>query len=153
MVAGSKIYPATARVPKISPKFAPAGRLIPKSKSLKTGGAGALFEAKLRKICTTQPKSLKQGGLGTFFEVQTAFCLASEKNSRRCKMSGRCQSSYMPDLKRVGNDAFYVAGAMISCFEMLMFQASDAQSVERLPEVLLSRDHFVWLLQEFVCFG
>ena len=36
------------------------------------------------------------------------------------------------DLKRVRNDAFRVAGAMILRFAMSMFEASDAESVEGL---------------------
>ena len=36
------------------------------------------------------------------------------------------------DLKRLRNDAFRVAGAMISCFLLSMFEASDAESVEGL---------------------
>ena len=36
------------------------------------------------------------------------------------------------DLKRFRNDAFRVAGAMILRFVMSMFEASDAESVERL---------------------
>ena len=36
------------------------------------------------------------------------------------------------DLKRVGNDAFRVAGAVISCFVMSMFEGSDAESLEGL---------------------
>ena len=36
------------------------------------------------------------------------------------------------DLKRVRNNAFRVAGAVISCFAMSMFEASDAESAERL---------------------
>ena len=36
------------------------------------------------------------------------------------------------DLKRLRNDAFRVAGAMILCFAMSMFEASDAESVEGL---------------------
>ena len=36
------------------------------------------------------------------------------------------------DLKRLRNDAFRVASAMISCFVMSMFEASDAESVEEL---------------------
>ena len=36
------------------------------------------------------------------------------------------------DFKRVRNDAFRVAGAMISCSVMSMFEASDAESVEGL---------------------
>ena len=38
----------------------------------------------------------------------------------------------MVDLKGVRNDAFWVAGAGISCFAWLMFPASDAESVEGL---------------------
>ena len=34
------------------------------------------------------------------------------------------------DLKRLRNDAFRVAGAMILCFVMSMFEAPDAESVE-----------------------
>ena len=36
------------------------------------------------------------------------------------------------DLKRLGNDAFRVAGARISCFAMSMVEAPDAESVEGL---------------------
>ena len=38
----------------------------------------------------------------------------------------------MVDLKRLGNDAFRVAGARISCFATSMVEASDAESVEGL---------------------
>ena len=46
---------AKDRLPKMSTKFAPRlrARAIWKSKSLKTGGVGALFEVGLTKICTT----------------------------------------------------------------------------------------------------
>ena len=46
---------AKDRLPKMSTKFAPRlrARAIRTSKSLKTGGVGALFEVELRKICTT----------------------------------------------------------------------------------------------------
>ena len=46
---------AKDRLPKMSTKFAPRlrARAIWKSKSLKTGGVGALLEVDLRKICTT----------------------------------------------------------------------------------------------------
>ena len=36
------------------------------------------------------------------------------------------------DLKRLGNDAFCMAGARILCFAMSMVEASDAESVEGL---------------------
>ena len=62
------------------------------------------------------------------------------------------------DLKRLRNDAFRVAGAMISGFVMSMFEVSDAESVEGLQifhvtGVLLCSDHFAWQLQDFVCLG
>ena len=46
---------AKDRLPKMSTKFAPRlrARAIRKSKSLKTGGVGALFEVELDEICTT----------------------------------------------------------------------------------------------------
>ena len=46
---------AKDRLPKMSTKFAPRlrARAIWKSKSLKTGGGGALLEVELRKNCTT----------------------------------------------------------------------------------------------------
>ena len=46
---------AKDRLPKMSKKFAPRlrARALRKSKSLKTGGIGALFEVQVGKICTT----------------------------------------------------------------------------------------------------
>ena len=49
-----------------------------------------------------------------------------------------------------------LSGAGISCFEISMSEASDAEAVERLQkcckfnatEVLLCREHFAWQLQE-----
>ena len=47
------------------------------------------------------------------------------------------------DLKKLHNDAFRVAGAMISCFVKSMFEASDAETVEgcksHATETLLTR--------------
>ena len=73
---------AKDRVPKISTKFAPRlrARAIWKSKSLKTGGVGALLEVDLDKICTTPAResdsevkivtSLKTGMIGALLEVE-----------------------------------------------------------------------------------
>ena len=49
---------AKDRLPKMSTIFAPRlrARAIRKSKSLKTGGAGALLEVGVRKICATPPR-------------------------------------------------------------------------------------------------
>ena len=54
-VSSEKRGGAEARLPKMSRKFAPRlrARAIWKSKSLKTGGVGALLAVELRKICTT----------------------------------------------------------------------------------------------------
>ena len=53
--SGPKNGSAKDRLPKMSTKFAPRLRAgaIWKSTSLKAGGAGALLEVELRKICTT----------------------------------------------------------------------------------------------------
>ena len=78
--------------------------------------------------------------LGTFLEVESAFCVAGAGISTGCKIRGQAQEfvrvaktlAGVVDLKRVGNDAFRVAGAVISRFVMSMFEASDAESVEGL---------------------
>ena len=63
------------------------------------------------------------------------------------------------DLKSVRNDAFRMAGARISWSVMSMFEASDAESVEKLQILyygnvtLQGSFQFAWQLQEFVCLG
>ena len=67
------------------------------------------------------------------------FCVAGAGISTRSKIRGRRRSSGVAktlagvvDLKRLRNDAFRVAGAVISRFVMPMFEGSDAESVEGL---------------------
>ena len=54
-------------------------------------------------------------------------CVAGAGVCEGCKNVGR-----RGGFEGLRNDAFCVAGAMISCFVMSMFEASDAESVERL---------------------
>ena len=71
---------AKERLPKMSTKFAPRlrARAIRTSKSLKTGGVGALLEVELDKICTPRlrarairkSKWLKTGMFGAVLEVE-----------------------------------------------------------------------------------
>ena len=62
---------AEDRVPKISTKFAPRlrARAIWKSKSLKTGGVGALLEVDIDKICTTPARE------SDFYEKKAPRCM------------------------------------------------------------------------------
>ena len=62
-VSSEKRGGAKARLPKTSTKFAPRlrARAIWKSKSLKTGGVGALLEVELTKICTTRVRDVFGG--------------------------------------------------------------------------------------------
>ena len=130
-------------------KFAPRlrARTIWKSKSLKRGRFGALLEVELRKICTT-PAGENE------FEIKIVKNWRSRDvfGGWKCVSSGRrrdfdtLQNTWQAqefvrvaktlagvvDLKRVWNDAFRVAGAVILRFVMSMFEASDAESVEGL---------------------
>ena len=100
----------------------------------------AKIAPRLRARAIWKSKSLKHQVLGTFLEVESAFCVAGAGISTRCKIRGRRRSSWGLQkrwqawwiLKRVWNDAFHVAGALISRFVMSMFEASDAESVEGL---------------------
>ena len=127
---------AEARVPKISTKFAPRLRVraIWKSKSLKTGRPGALLEVDLDKICTivknwrsrdvfSGSKSVSRGRRKDFDTLQNTW--QAQEFVRVAKtLAG------VVDLKRLRNNAFRVAGAMISRFVMSMFEALDAETVE-----------------------
>ena len=163
-----------------STKFAPRlrARAIWKSKSLKTGGVGALLEVDIDKICTTPAresdlyeKKAPRCMFGALLEVElpkicTTPARANDlevkivKNWRsrdvfwgsKCVSRGRrrdfdtLQNTWQAqefvrvaktlagvgDLKRVWNDAFRVAGAVISGFVMSMFEASDTETVEGL---------------------
>ena len=68
------------------------------------------------------------------FKLHLVWQVQGFRRVARCVASaGRgLQKRWQAWWKRVHNDAFRVAGAMISCFVNSMFQALDAQSVERL---------------------
>ena len=118
-----------------------------KSKSLKIDRFGALLEFEVGKICTTparendlEIKIVKTPGARTTFWGSKCF------SRGRCRDFDTFQNAWQAqefvrvaktlagvvDLKRLGNDAFRVAGARISCFAMAMVEASDAESVEGL---------------------
>ena len=108
---------------------------------------GALLEVELRKICTTPAH-----------ESDSEVKIVKNWRSRdvfwgsKCVLRGRCRDfdtlqntwqaqefvrvaktlAGVGDLKRVWNDAFRVAGAVISRFVMSMFEASVAETVEGL---------------------
>ena len=134
-----------------SPKFAPRlrARMIWKSKSLKTEGAGALLEVEVAKICTTparendlEIKIVKTPGSRTTFWGSKRFSRGRRRDFDFDTFQNAWQAqefvrvaktlTSVVDLKRLRNDAFRVAGARISRFAMSMFEASDAESVEGL---------------------
>ena len=55
------------------------------------------------------------------------------------------------DLKRIRNDAFRVAGAVISRFVMSMFEASDAESVEGLHNFMSRKCYFAVIISRGSC--
>ena len=99
------------------PKFAPRlrARAIWKSKSLKTDGLGTFFE--LGSKCVSRGRRRDFDTLHNTWQAQEFVRVAKT-------LAG------VVDLKRVRNNAFRVAGAMISRFVMSMFEASDAETVE-----------------------
>ena len=130
-------------------KFAPRLRAttIWKSKSFKTDGLGALLEVEVGKICTTparesdlEIKTVKPSGSRTTFWNSKCFSRGRRRDFDMFQNAWQAQEfvrvaktlAGVGDLKRLRNDGFRVAGAMISCFVMSMFEASDAESVERL---------------------
>ena len=140
---------AEARVPKISTKFAPRlrARAIWTSKSLKTGMPGALLEVDIDKICTTparesdlEVKIVKTPGARDVFWRWKCVSRGRRRDFDTLQNTWQAQEfvrvaktlAGVVDLKRVWNDAFRVAGAVISRFVMSMFEAFDAESVEGL---------------------
>ena len=132
-----------------SAKFAPRlrARMIWKSKSLKTGGARALLEVEVAKICTTparesdsEVKIVKAPGARDVFGGSKSVSRGRRRDFDTLQNTWQAQEfvrvaktlAGVGDVKRLRNDAFRVAGAMISCFVMSMFEASDAESVEGL---------------------
>ena len=131
------------------PKFAPRlrARTIWKSKLLKTESLGRLLEVEVGKICTTparenglEGKIVKTPGSRTTFWGSKWFSRGRRRDFDTFQNAWQAQGCVrvaktlagVGDLKRLRNDAFRVASAMISCFVMSMFEASDAESVERL---------------------
>ena len=108
---------------------------------------GALLEVEVGKICTTparendlEVKIVKTPGSRTTFWGSKCFSRGRRRDFESFQNVWQAQEfvrvaktlAGVVDLKRLRNDAFRVAGAMISCFVMSMFEASDAESVERL---------------------
>ena len=133
----------------ISTKFAPRlrARAIWKSKSLKRGRFGALLEVELRKICTTparandsEVKIVKTPGARDVFGGWKCVSRGRRRDCDTLQNTWQAQEfvrvaktlAGVVDLKRLRNDAFRVAGAVISRFVMSMFEAFDAESVEGL---------------------
>ena len=150
-----------------SAKFAPrlCARAIWKSIPLKTQGAGTLLEVEVGEICTTparendlEVKTVKAPGAFCFSRGRRRDC-DTWQNTWQAQEFVRVAKTLagVVDLKRPRNNAFRVAGAMISCSGMSLLEASDAQAVEGLQisvtEALLSSDHFARQLQEFECPG
>ena len=132
-----------------SQKFAPRlrARTIWKSKSLKTGRFGALLEVRVGKICTTpardndlEVKIVKTPGSRTTFWGSKCFSRGRRRDFETFQNVWQAHEfvrvaktlAGVVDLKRLGNDAFRVAGARISRFAMSMVEAFDAESVEGL---------------------
>ena len=119
---------AEDRLPKMSTKFAPRlrARAIWNSKSLKLEGLGGLFEVRVAKIGTTPARENDLEGRRRDFDTLQNTWQAQEFVRVAKTLAG------VVDLKRVGHNAFRVAGTRISCFVMSMFEASDAESVDGL---------------------
>ena len=131
----------------MSTKFAPRPRAIWKSKSLKTGMFGALLEVDIDKICTTparesdlEVKIVKNWRSRDVFWASKCVLRGRRRDFDTLQNTWQAQEfvrvaktlAGVVDFKRVWNDAFRVAGAMISRFVMSMFEASDAETVEGL---------------------
>ena len=108
---------------------------------------GALLEVELRKICTMparenhlEVKIVKTPGARDVFGGSKCVLRGRHRdfdtfqNTWQAQGFGRVAKTLagVVDLKRLRNDAFRVAGAVISRFVMPMFEASDAESVEGL---------------------
>ena len=114
-------------------------RTIRKSKSLKTGGVGALLEVERRKICTTLWREIDL----KVKTVQTAF---------------RKTLARVVGFLRVRNDAFRMACAGISCLVRFICLRRATLNLREgckfwIPERLLCGHQFAWQLQDFVCLG
>ena len=130
---------------KIAPRL--RARAIRKSKSLKHRGFRALLEVELRKLCTTparesdlKDKIVKNWRSRGVFGGSKCFSRGRRRDFDTLQNTWQAQEfvrvaktlAGVVDLKRLRNDAFRVAGAVIWRFVMPMFEASDAESVEGL---------------------
>ena len=139
-----------------SSKFAPRlrARAIRKSKSLKTRRLGALLEVELRKICATparesdlEVKIVKNWWSRDVFWGSKCVSRGRRRDFDTLQNTWQAQDfvrvaktlAGVGDLKRVWNDAFRVADAMILRFVTSMFETSDAETVERLQTRRLQR--------------
>ena len=108
---------------------------------------GALLEVELRKICTTparesdlEVKIVKNWRSRDVFWSSKCVSRGRRRDLDTLQNTWQAQEfvrlaktlAGVGDLKKVWNDAFRVAGAVISRFVMSMFEASDAESVEGL---------------------
>ena len=106
---------------------------------------GALLEVDIDKICTTparesdsEVKIVKNWRSPDVFGRSKWFSRGRRRDFDTLQNTWQAQEfvrvaktlAGAGDLKRVWNDAFRVAGAVISRFVMSMFQASDAETVE-----------------------
>ena len=122
-------------------------RELRKSKSLKTGIIRALLEVELRTICTTparesdlEVKIVKNWRSRDVFGGSKCVSRGRRRDFDTLQNTWQAQEfvrvaktlAGVGDLKRVWNDAFRVAGAVISRFVMSMFEAADAETVEGL---------------------
>ena len=105
------------------------------------------MEIQVDKICTTparesdlEVKIVKAPGARDVFGGSKCFSRGRRRDFDTLQNTWQAQEfvrvaktlAGVVDFKTVRNDAFRVAGAMISCFAMSMFEASDAESVEGL---------------------
>ena len=108
---------------------------------------GALLEVELRKICTTparesdlEVKIVKNWRSRDVFWGSKCVSRGRRRDFDALQNTWQAQEfvrvaktlAGVGDLKRVWNDAFRVAGAVISRSVMSMFEASDAETVEGL---------------------
>ena len=133
----------------MSTKFAPRlrARAIRKSKSLKAGMIGALLQVEVDKICTTparesdlEVKIVKNWRSRDVFWGSKCVSRGRRRDFDTLQKTWQAQEfvrvaktlAGVGGLKKVWNDAFRVAGAVISRSVMSMFEASDAETVEAL---------------------
>ena len=108
---------------------------------------GALLEVDIDKICTTparendlEVKIVKTPGARDVFWGSTCVSRGRRRDFDTLQNAWQAQEfvrvaktlAGVGDLKRLRNNAFRVAGAMISRFVMSMFEALDAETVEGL---------------------